>query len=468
MNKGLSLLLAGVLAWSVSGCDRGHDHDKSETHEHTHDQSGEDGEESTPSGRIAIPDGVRRNLGITFARAEYRRVEATLRVPGRFELPPTARHELRAPFGGRVELLVRQYDRVRAGDLVARISSPEWHRLQLELEEDGADVARARAELTIAEQSLAEGRNKVKLLEERVSRLAAVEVKRIELDTELAAARNALPRLEAEVAAKQAAFEAARHHLPLAETAAASQLGMTRERLIEEVTTPRGLQPRWQAMSYVEVYALSDGVVDMVAVADGGRVDALGALVTVIDTTQVRFRAVALQADLAKLRDGQSATIIAPADRGNGLLSPVVAKVTLSPEANADQRTIDLLVHSETMQPWCRPGVSGFVEIPWTQASEELAIPVKAVIQDGLTKVFYLRDQKNPDAVIRTEADLGTSDGRWVVVNSGLMEGDEVVLDGIYELKLAGNQQNDPVKGGHFHADGSWHAEGQPEKGGKK
>jgi hypothetical protein len=46
-------------------------------------------------------------------------------------------------------------------------------------------------------------------------------------------------------------------------------------------------------------------------------------------------------------------------------------------------------------------------------------------------------------------------------VNSGVAAGDEVVLDGVYELKLTGSGK--PQGAGHFHADGTWHADGTPE-----
>ena len=80
-------------------------------------------------------------------------------------------------------------------------------------------------------------------------------------------------------------------------------------------------------------------------------------------------------------------------------------------------------------------------------------------MQDGLVHVLFRRDPRDPDKVIRLEADLGTDDGRWVVLKSGVALGDEVVLDGAYEIKLASQQNGTVQKGGHFHADGTFHAD---------
>jgi multidrug efflux pump subunit AcrA (membrane-fusion protein) len=463
----LSITLLASIA--LTGCDHTDDHD----HDHPTTQTTDSEPPPSNPNVIAIPASVRQNLGITFAKPEYRRVANTLRVPGRFELLPTARHELRAPFGGRVELLVKQYDAVQAGQVVARISSPEWHRLQLELEEDTAEITKARAELAIAEQSLIEGQTKSKLLEDRVARLQTAEMRRTELESDLSAAKSALPRLEAEVAAKRAALHAAEHHLPLAEAAAASQLGIPRDELLASVETPTGKLPRWQAMSHVEVGAVDAGIVESLSISDGGRVDALGPIVTTIDPTQLRFRAVALQADLHRITPGQVATVVASADGGNAALDPIVGKLHISPDADSAARTIDVLLSlqnaSDTWPAWARPGLSAQVEIPSGSADEELAIPNAALIQDGLQRVYFKRDRKNPDQVLRTEADLGTTDGQWTIINSGLSDADEVVLHGIYELKLASSQQGGAsTKGGHFHADGTWHADGEPEPGSKK
>jgi hypothetical protein len=79
----LTILLAALAALSGAGCK-------------------EKGQVAAPAGgpvesapvvtnRIDVPDAVRRNLGITFAKVERRQVASTIRVPGQFEMLPSAR-----------------------------------------------------------------------------------------------------------------------------------------------------------------------------------------------------------------------------------------------------------------------------------------------------------------------------------------------------------------------------------------
>ena len=136
-------------------------------------------------------------------------------------------------------------------------------------------------------------------------------------------------------------------------------------------------------------------------------------------------------------------------------------KLKVGITGDPDHRTIELLLTPENSAAWAKPGVSAMLEVVVDgSASEELAIPASAVVRDELTHIYFRRDPRDSDKVIRMEADLGVNDGKWVVVNSGVKEGDEVVLDGVYELKLTGGGK--PAGGGHFHADGSFHAE--PDK----
>lgn len=86
-----------------------------------------------------------------------------------------------------------------------------------------------------------------------------------------------------------------------------------------------------------------------------------------------------------------------------------------------------------------------------------LAIPRSSIVRDGVAHVFFRRDPSDPNKAIRVEADMGVDDGRWVAINSGVAPGDEIVLDGAYELKLASQQDGVVQKGGHVHADGTFH-----------
>jgi hypothetical protein len=416
----------------------------------------------SPTNRIDVSAAVRQNLGITFATVERRRVASTLRVPGRFELLPTARREYRATLRGFVRLQVAQYERVEPNAPIYRLDSPDWHTLKHELHDAEVGIERATAELAVAERSKTEAEQVAAALAKRVDALAGAEVRRAELETELAAKRASIPRLLAEIDVKRVALEEARHDLEINLARAASLLGQTPAQLTQPENDANGkhVKQRWYAIDQVGLDARGAGVVDAIGATDGSWVEANALVASTIDPKAVRFRAIGLQADIMRLKDGLDATVMPPGGRASDEERPATGKVMLGPVADPQQRTLDLLLHFADPPTWARPGVSSLLEIVVDGSGEpELAIPAAAIVRDGLAAVFFRRDPRDPDKVIRTDADLGTSDGRWVVVKSGVKEGDEVVLDGVYELKLAAGAAGGPTGGGHFHADGTWHAE---------
>ncbi|MBM4107841.1 MAG: efflux RND transporter periplasmic adaptor subunit [Phycisphaerae bacterium] len=430
--------------------------------------------EPAPTNRVEIPAVVRQNLGITFARVERRDVSRTLRVPGRFELTPSARQEHRVPAAGRVEVLVDQFESVQAGTVLYRLDSPRWRELQREL-------ADARAALRLAEAA-AESIAPFKAAHERhheeiqtavglwTQRVASLERLRdaggasgdevAQARATLSASRAALAETlekEADLVARErqafAQLAAAGARLGILMETAASLTGLTPDELAEEAQG----RPRWQSLSTIEVRATAAGVVDAVAATSGGLVEQHGLVVSVVRPEQVRFRAAALQSDLGRLTAGQSVTVVAP--RGGSLdgAAPVRGTLGWAPVADASRRTIELVVTPEpgAPPPWARAGVSAFVEVIVAGGAEELAIPLACVVRDGLESIIFRRDPAGPDRAIRMQADLGADDGRWVVVRSGLAEGNEVVLDGVYQLMIA--TSGSIARGGHFHPDGTFH-----------
>jgi multidrug efflux pump subunit AcrA (membrane-fusion protein) len=241
-------------------------------------------------------------------------------------------------------------------------------------------------------------------------------------------------------------------------TSAAALLAISREQVTAPSEASTSEVPYWQTVTQIEVRASIDGLVDQLSVASGAWTEVGTLVLSVVDPSQVRFRAMGLQSDLSRLRTGLPASIAPPSGGDARMNESIPTELELGLQADPNERTIELLAKPSRLEIWTRPGVSAFLEISTdASGSTELAVPLSAVVRDGLTSIIFRRDPANPDQAIRIEADLGTNDGRWVVINSGVREGDEVVLDGVYQLLLA--TSGSIPKGGHFHADGTFHAE---------
>lgn len=458
----------------LTGCSGGSDDDASSAADQ------HDSEVATPSNRVAIPSAVRSNLGISFVTVERRRIEQTLRVPGQFEYLPTARREYRTMLPGRVELLVQQFDTVEAGEPLYRIDSPGWREMQQQLAGAESQIHQLTSKLdsfgplmeahTRHEESL---RETVSVWSERVQQLDSIREAGGGRVGEFAEARATLTSARAELAdvqEKQAelvagraetesGLEAAKSRLHYLLDAAASVVGIDREQL-EGTQSGSDPHPLWTTIDTIEVRAAEPGVVESLELTNGSWADQKSTVMTIVRPDQLRFHASGLQSDLGVLRHGLEARIVPPTPTTSGRAVPLQdtmsGALTLGLQGDASDRTVDLFVVPESLSAWARPGVAAQLEIVTdSTAAAELAIPLAAVQKDGLTPVIFRRAPDNPNEAIRLEADLGMNDGRWVAVLSGLRGDDEIVLDGAFQLMLA--TSGTIQKGGHFHADGTFH-----------
>ena len=407
--------------------------------------------------RIDVPAGVRQNLGITFAKVERRPVRQTVRVPGEFRLRHEARREYHAMVPGRVEFLAKPMGLVKAGDPLARIDSPEWRQRQHEAVEAEGEIRLAEAAVQVAEASKAEVEQAVAFLRARLEKLAELNVRRVELEGELATRRTQVPKLDAELRARQTELAEAREHYGSILNVLSSLSGTPRDRLLAVVRRGGEELPYWRTLDTLVLVAEADGVVEPPPVTSGGWAERGTLVLATFDPLLVHFHADAPQSDIGRFRDGQPVEIAPPQGSSVGLDAAVGGTLRVGAQAHAADRTIPLYAMPTTVPAWARPGVGGYLDVCVGGAEQpELAIPTSAIVRDELKLIFYRRDPKNPDKVYPVEADLGASDGRWTVVNSGLADGDEVVLDGAYALKLIGGGQQAPP-GYHYHADGTLH-----------
>jgi len=470
------LLGPALVALSLASCS-----DKENVKEPDATSADQHTEAAVDPSRIAVPSSVRANLGIKFVKVERRRVEKTSRIPGRFEYMPSARKEYRTMLPGRVELLVKQFEHVEAGQPLFRIVSPRWHELQQRLSETESTAEGLEAELeSFGELLVAHQEHEARLSEsiavlgrrvEQLEELGQAGGGRI---TELADARAALAAEKSQLAGAQeegTQLEVSRKTNRVRRggiQATKKLLLRSMSALLDieasDLVTSEGesgqREPRWRALDALVVTASNAGVVEELAVTQGTWADERALVLSVVRPELLRFRAMGLQSDLGLLQDGLDARIVPPVptnvDRAIGIQDTMSGKLLLGLSADPDSRTVELFVYPEKLSSWARPGVTAQLEIVRASTdTAELAVPLASVQQDGLEAVLFRRNPSNPNEVIRIEGDLGANDGRWVSVLSGLRDGDEVVLDGSFQLMLAtsGSMQ----KGGHFHADGAFH-----------
>ena len=92
------------------------------------------------------------------------------------------------------------------------------------------------------------------------------------------------------------------------------------------------------------------------------------------------------------------------------------------------------------------PGSYVEVFLKTTPLQSCITVPVEAVMEDQGVRYVFVRHES--DSFLRREVEVGTSDGRKVLVRKGLEAGDEVVVSGAVHVKLASVTA---VPSGHTH-----------------
>ncbi len=360
---------------------------------------------------VTVTESAQRLLGLSFVTAVPRRVVGTQRFTGRFELMPDARRSYSAPLPGLVEIRVRPPQRVAAGDVLFTLHAPEWVRVNSEVRDAAAALALLNAE--------------AEALRKRLSQLRE------------SGARNA--ELEQQLAVKVAETARAEQTRQNAEAARAAILTLCREQ-----------------DGVLAVTAREAGVIERVPVSSGAWAEAGAEVAAVVRADRLWFRADGIPAALGQVRDGQAGFVEPLAARGE--LPSATGHVELGLATDDAARIHPLYLASEAWPAWTGPGRAGVLSVVVAEsAPEQIALPEACVVTDGLRQVVFVRDPHEAQSLLKRAVKLGASDGDWVAIE-GVAAGEEVVLNGAYELKLAAPSVGaKPRAAGHFHADGQFH-----------
>lgn len=376
IRPALTLLFCVTLLASCGGDEKSHDADAG----HEAGESGQH-EESAP-GVVKIEASMLRDLRITTRPAESRTAAEVTRVTGELSVNEDRYAEVGPPIDARVvELLVEPGQRVRAGEALAILQSPELGRARAERQTAAARVELARSALE-RKRSLGEGR---------------------------IVPKREIQEAEAELAAAEAELGAASATL-IALGAGASTAGdPSRFPLV----TPVG------------------GVVIERRVVQGQVVTNQSTAFRVGDLSTVWMIAHAFERDAVRVVPGAKVRVELAAFPGKSF-DGVVALVGRHVES--ESRTVPIRVELPNTDDTLRPGMSGSVLLPVSDDGGQLvSLPVAAVQRLDDAWVVFLPKGEGEFEV--RKVGRGRDLGGEVEIVSGLKAGESVVVDGAFLLK---------------------------------
>lgn len=369
---------------------------------------------------------------------------ALIRVTGTVETNQQQSQQATPLVSGRVERVnVGQGDVVRAGSVLAVISSPEIAEMHGKLHE--AETARALAERNLQRVQRAENRVAVLSAKAKLDEAEAT-LKRIRRLIELGAGAGK-DLIAAETAYKTAKADydfqnniSLNRELQEANAAVETtrvDVSHIRDQLRAlGVTVPEGEKhDHNKDTSLVALRAPASGTVVERLVNAGAGIQAGTALFTIANISSVWIIANVPEAQVGSIRVGVPAEVRSAALGNNAIAGRVNY---IDPRLNEETRTARVRI--EVANPGERLKSGMFVEVAFQSSSgtvtgEELSVRSEAVQRIGDRNVVFIPREREPGSFEVREVELGGVAEGYQQVLSGLQAGERVVTKGSFTLK---------------------------------
>jgi multidrug efflux pump subunit AcrA (membrane-fusion protein) len=185
----------------------------------------------------------------------------------------------------------------------------------------------------------------------------------------------------------------------------------------------------------LEIPSPLDGVVLERTVTVGGTVDQTTALFRVADLSHILAQAEVYEADLGSARVGQMARLRVPAYPDRVFVGRVARLAgSIDPERRTLRVWIDL---PNTLDRLLKPAMFGQIVLVLSRSGAAVTVPNEAVQTQGPERFVFVR---NGSGFLRQPVVLGDRDDRYTSIQSGVIEGDEVVTRGAVELASVTSQ----------------------------
>ncbi|UCH13752.1 MAG: efflux RND transporter periplasmic adaptor subunit [Bacteroidales bacterium] len=221
-----------------------------------------------------------------------------------------------------------------------------------------------------------------------------------------------------------------------------------------------GIEEKGEPRNYFDILSHISGTVTMRHVALGDYVKEGSALFQVIDLRKVWVMFEAYESDLPWLHVGDNVEFTIQSLPGKNFAGRVTY---IDPFLNPKTRIANVRIEVNNPGLELKPEMfaNGIVKPKLSGSRKDILIPKTAILWTGKRSIVYVKlaNKEQPSFVYR-EIQLGPEAGEFYVVEAGLDEGEEIVVNGVFKIdaaaQLAGKQSMmNPGRGkistGHDH-----------------
>lgn len=365
------------------------------------------------------------HIGLETAEVDFGTIEDVLDLLGIVRAAPDRHWTISNRTAGKVLAVhVQVGDRVRKGDLLIDIDSPDYQKLVLELVRAKGRVKQLAVESDNAEATAS-------LAEEELKRSESATDGVVPLN-ELFQKRTAAIRARGEARLRSVDLDIAREEARIL-TNQVEVLRRSLDTLLSQADianqTARSTDPHPHDL-LIRLLAPADGVVVQRHAQPGQWAAAGDALLAIVDYSVVQIEGELPESLIARVtsRESDTVRIRTPADReflGNGKIK------FISPMLDEIKRTAHILIEAANPTGTLRGSMFVDLTIVLREEEETVVVPASAVVNDGPVHFVFL---KQGDVYQKQDITPGLSDDRFVEILAGLAPGDVVVSQGAYSL----------------------------------
>jgi len=430
-----------------------------------HVHGGAQGNSTDPDAPRSVSPETAATIGLKTVEVNVGPIEEVVQLTGVVKAVPDRHHVIAPRTAGRIIVVhVQAGDRVKSGDVLVEIDSPEQARNIFEARKIEADYQKLLVDSTRALGKIEQLSVELQIAEQ-ATELADAEVKRLESAGQ-AVSLNLLSEKKSVALQARGLVKFKKVEVDLARKEAealsnqASALRLSRDALLAvsnidpqqaDIALPGepskpGANPD-AALNLIRLRSPIEGLVVARTVRPGQGISAGETLLEVADHTQMQIEGEVPESLLPRLVKVPQADVRIRLESQPG--DVVAGKVRfISPTIDPNKRTAHVQIIADNPDGYLRAGAYVTLAVILRKTKDAVVVPRSAVLEDGPRVFVYIKDG---DVYRKQDIQPGAINDQSVEVLSGLAPGDVVVSQGAYSLtqlrpKAAAKPSAEPAK----------------------